>query len=242
MILEQAIEKLSTLHPFSIFLYGSRARWDHCPDSDFEIGVVFQEKGNIHRETLNTLLQNKKISAYPIIYQELITYKVDTPFQKNIYMNDIIRSGKTLFGEKIIENLSTPEITVLDTLQDIRFNIGYGMSAVLSDRNWDIETAKSLFYKSCLFTTRNLIIGLQQEFPLWYQKIKESSKALNLWEFTYLVDLAYNVRNKKTAYQQKDLYKNIKYLNTFIESKIMELYRERGDIILIKKADLKASS
>lgn len=238
MPLEQLIQAISAKNPTSIFLYGSRTRDDFLPESDYEVGVIFKENNYTSRSELKSIANDSNFSIYPFKYNDIIHCEPDTPFQKNMYMNDLIRSGKTIFWEKVIENLEIPEITMLDIIQDIRFCLWCGLSAVISDRNGDKKTAKDLFYKPCLFATRDFIILKQKLFPGWYKQIFEMSKTVELWEFRSLVNTAFDVREGRKEYISDDLFKNVKYLNKFIETEIMKAFQEKWNITLVteKKA------
>ena len=233
MSIEQVIQIISTQNPVSIFLYGSRTRDDFLPESDYEVWVIFEESNYVSRGSLKELVNDSNFSIYPFKYNEIVNYELDTPFQKKIYMNDLILSWKTISWKKVIENLKAPKIMVLDLIQDIRFYIWCSLSAMISDRNWDKKTAKNQFYKSCLFGTRNLIILKEKTFPIWYKKIFEYSKKIDLWEFGELVNNAFGVRENRIEYDWNNLFKNIKYLNKYIETEIMNEYQRNWNIVLI---------
>ena len=46
-------------------------------------------------------------------------------------------AGKTLSGEKVIEKMKAPQISIIDLIQDLRFNLGYALASVISYRNGD---------------------------------------------------------------------------------------------------------
>lgn len=228
MTIEQIIQIISTHYkPKSIFLYGSRWWADFLPKSDYEIWVIFEENNYIHRSVLKQIINDSKFSIYPFKYNDIINYELDTPFQKTIYMSDLIRWWKTIFWDKIIENLHLPKITVLDLIQDLRFNIGYALAAMHSYRNGDKYTASYEFYKSCLFWTRDLIILKTWAFPIWFKQIVEYSKKIDLWEFTDLVNIALNIREQGIECDENSIFRNIKYLNKFIETEMMNEYNKK---------------
>lgn len=49
-----------------------------------------------------------------------------------------------------------------------------------------------------------------------------------------MVSNAYNVRLEKENIEDKYLFKNISYLNEFVETKIVDYYKKSGNKILIK--------
>lgn len=223
MELSQVIQKISTLQPKSIFLYGSQARGDAVTDSDFELGVIAEENQDFSRTQLKNLVGDERFSVYPFKYQELLERRIDTPFQKNMYLYELISSAKTVYGEELIEHLPLPEITPLDCAQEVRFNLWYALTATLAQRNGNAELAKKLFYKSCLYGTRILVFLHHWTFPIGYQPIFEASKTLELWEFGDLVSRAFEIRMGKTLDEQDwYIYKNIKYLSIFVEPQIIQ--------------------
>jgi predicted nucleotidyltransferase len=234
--MEEIIELLNKhFKPISIFLYGSRARTDFTKRSDFEIGVLFSKDNYVGRSEIKKVISKRRgFNIYPFEYEEFLQEKIDTPFQKKIYLHELILSGKTLAGEKVIEKMKPPQISIIDLIQDLRFNLGYALASVISHRNGDKKTASIEFYKSCLFATRTLIILKSRVFPLTYDEILQNSKKLDLGEYRELVEKAYRIRNDKTEYEEKDLFQNISYLNEFIEPLILEYFEKNGNKLLIK--------
>jgi predicted nucleotidyltransferase len=123
MTLEQAVQTIAIFQPKSIFLYGSQARGDVTSDSDVEIGVIVDTYTSLSRQQLKEAVNDPSYSIYPFNLSELLSYSIDTPFQKHFYLYELIVSAKTLYGEPIIERLSLPKISLLDALQDTRFNL-----------------------------------------------------------------------------------------------------------------------
>jgi predicted nucleotidyltransferase len=221
--------------PASIFLYGSRARTDFLEESDFEIGVVFLKDNYIGRSEIKKTINKKEFSIYPFEYKSFIAGKIDTPFQKKIHLYELVATGKTLSGEKIIEGMKLPQISVFDLTQDLRFNLGYALASVISHRNRDRKTASLEFSKSCLFATRCLEILKLEIVPLTYDEIFNLSKKIKLEEYEELFEKAYNVRNRKNKYKEEDLFQNISYLNKLIEPILLEFFEKEGNKILINK-------
>ncbi len=218
----------------SIFLYGSRARADFYSESDYEIGVLMEKNKYVSRTEIKDYLKTKEVNIFPFIYEDFIAGKADTPFQKSIYMRQIIEAGRTLAGEKIIENLKPPAISMLDIIQDVRFNLGYALAATHSYRNGDNATASLHLAKSCLFGTRDYIIFKIQEFPISYDEIINASNKLDLGENKELPIYAYKLRKQEVNLDEAILFKNISYLNQFIEKQLLEVYKEKGNITLFK--------
>ena len=221
-------------NPTSIFLYGSRARTDFLKRSDFEIGVLIPERSYFSRADIKKNINISNISIYPFKFEDFINGIIDTPFQKSIYLRELISAGKTVYGKKVIDHMKPPAITVVDLMQDLRFNIGYALGALISHRNKDFKTASLEFYKSCLFGTRSLLILKKRKFALTYDEIFSLSKEINLDIYAALVKIAYQCRLGKTKYAETDLFKNISYLNKFIEPELMKYFKLHGNKIVIK--------
>ncbi len=231
---ELIINKLKKFKPESIFLYGSRARTDYTKRSDFEVGIIFKKENYIPRKILKDSVKEKDINVYPFKLEDIKIGILDTPFQKAIYLRELILAGKTIYGKKIIENIKPPEIKVIDIIQDLRFNIGYAFASMHSYRNGDKMTGAYEFYKSCLYGTRNLIILKLKKFPLSFDEIYQLSKKLNLKEYSSLVLNASRLRQSKTKFEEANIFKNISYLNDFMEPQLIEYFNKNGDKILIK--------
>lgn len=230
-VLKKIIE---TCDPVSVFLYGSRARTDFLKRSDFEIGVLVPKDRYVSRSELKKAVGEDGINVYPFRLEDFKNGIIDTPFQKIIYLYELISTGKTLYGEKVIENMKAPAITVVDIMQDLRFNMGYALGALISHRNKDFKTASLEFYKSCLFGTRSLLILKKRKFALSYDEIFSLSKELNLDVYSNLVKTAYNCRVGKAQYSEIDIFQNISYLNKFIEPELMKYFEKNGNKALIK--------
>lgn len=218
--------------PISVFLYGSRARDDFKIDSDYEVGVIQNKKGDISRAELKKSVANKKILIFPFVKNELENYILNTPFQKEIYMYELIKAGKTLTGEKFIENLKPPNIETIHLIERLGFDLGQALAAVFASRQNDNVNSSMEFMKSCLFGTRVLEIFELGKFVFSFDDIYELSKSLDLDEYRDLVDYAYQVRLKKEIPREEFLYKNIEYLNKFIKDRIIEDYKIHGNRIL----------
>lgn len=214
--------------PVSIFLYGSRARTDSLAQSDYEVGVLYKRDKKISRKELKEINKNIDVVLYPFVYEDFLVYKIDTPFPETIYFLELIKTGKTLYGEQVVEHLKPPKITTLDLLQRIRFDIGLALAAVLSKRNGDEITAAAEFYKSCLFGMRCLVIFETRNFPLTYNEIYEQSIRLSLGEYKDVVEHAFAVRNGKNI-DENFLYQNISLLNKVVKNRILESFQKEGN-------------
>ena len=232
--LNKVCSELKKYKPKSAFLYGSRAREDYLQNSDYEIGVLFFKKDYLSRSKLEIIFRRyKNFNIYPFEYERFIEGKIDTPFQKNIYLREIIERGKTIVGDEIIKNIKPPEICIIDLVQDIRFNIGRSLDSIICEREKNSRIAASIFSKSCLFGTRDLIILKLKKFPVSYNEIHKLSKKLNLGSYKKVIESAYKVR-KGDKIKKKDLFENISYLNQFVEKEVITLYKKHNNKIIIK--------
>lgn len=102
-----AVESVSS--PTSIFLYGSQARTDAVSRSDYEIGVVFQEDKYVGRSVLRDVITSDKFNVYPFKLEALQTGSIDTPFQKKIYLRELVEAGRTLRGENVLGDMNPPQ-------------------------------------------------------------------------------------------------------------------------------------
>ncbi len=230
---KKVIENLyKKFNPISIFLYGSRARGDFLETSDYEIGVLYSKDKKIFRTELNKFNPIPNIRFYPFEYEGFLNYRMDTPFPKNIYYNEIILSGKTLKGKEVLEKLKTPSIKIIDLLQSIEFNTGLALGSILSYRCKDFVTSREEFSKSCLFGARCLVILEKKEFPLTYDKIYKSSINLEIDDYSKTIKHAIDVRNGKEI-EKIHIYKNISFLNQVVKEKILSVFKKEGNLTII---------
>ena len=170
----------------------------------------------------------RRYSASKLKYEK----KISIPFNKNIYLQEIIRAGETLRGEDIIGSVSRPDITTLDCLLDAEFNLGYALGAIVANRSGATIAANTMFYKSCLFATRALILFKNKTLPLTYDDILLESASLNLGAYATLVTHAFNVR-KGDYLHNASLFENITYINQFIIPTLKTALDTSGDTVLV---------
>jgi len=232
--IEKVLDNIeSVCEPTSIFLYGSRSRTDSTSESDYEIGVLLPEDKYVSRTTLRSVVKDARVSVYPFRLEQFQAGNPDTPFNKKIYMREVVVSGKTLRGEQIIENMQPPNIETIEVLSDAQFNLGYALSATIAHRDGSAPTANLLFYKSCLFGTRALVMEKTGKFPATYDDILTASKELDLGEYTDVVQAAYDARQSR-SYDPAMLFKNISYLNQLVIPEIRKLLDEYGNKIVVE--------
>lgn len=232
--LQEMIESvLEMSSPESIFLYGSRSRTDFLPTSDYEVGVFYNEENMADELTLHSnLTPEKRFRIYPYNIADFTSGVFDLPFETSIFLRIVGMSGKTIWGEEVIEKMKLPPITIVSIMREIKFQIGRASDAIVCDRRGDNEFSAELFYKSCLLGTRDLVILNTRRFPVSYKEILADSMALDLCEYANLPLKAYNSRLNKQV-DSADLLSNIWYLNRYIEKQIMDTYKKSGDMILV---------
>lgn len=215
-------------------MYGSRARTDFKEDSDYEIGVIFSEAEYVGRSEIAKKISIPDVNIYAFKLEDLERGWIDTPFQAQVYLHELILTAKTIDGEKVIERLEPPKITTLSLLQEVRFGLGRGTAALLSERHGDLLSAALGFSKTCLFGVRCLVILKLRRFPTTYDEIFElADQVIQEEKYRELVRAAYDVRQKKTPPTKQQLFDNLAFLNRVVEPILMEAYREHGDAPLI---------
>lgn len=220
MTLEEVVQRLvKSFSPYSIFLYGSKATETDNEDSDYEVGVIFEDDKYISRRIIAEKVSAKDFAIYPFRLGEIMSYDIDTPFQKTIYLNVLANGGsKTLYGVPVLQSLAVPAITTEDLLADINFNLGVAFSAVRAYKEGDIDLANNLFYKACFFATRDLIYHRLNKLCLSYHEIYGTSQEISeLDAYREVLDASYSLRNHRDATIASSMYyKNISYINQFI--------------------------
>lgn len=223
------------LSPVSTFLYGSRARTDALERSDYEIGALFRKNQRVEYKDVREVVTERGINVYPFVYEDFLEGRLDTPFQQRIYMRELIVAGKTLSGKKVLENMDHPKIRASDIKEDLRFNCGYALAAIHPFRNGDLKSASLLFYKSCLFATRDLVMFESKTFPLTYDEILKSADQLDIGiNGIALVQKAYNLRQGRGELDLVNIVENITFINDLIEGRLDRVSSSQPDLIMIE--------
>lgn len=206
-IVQVALDALNQFHPKSVFLYGSRGRGDAKPDSDYEIGVIFDDDKYVQRSDVHAAIKDPKVKAYPFKWGELSTGTFSHVFQKSLYLRELIQGGRTIAGEHLIEQIPPIPITMLDLIQRLRFDIGMALAALLSFRAGDTETSMEEFSKSCFFGLRTLEIFELKTFPVGYDAIYElSSKVVTKPKYQKVIEAARQVRESNKVPEINTLF------------------------------------
>ncbi len=178
--LQLAIETIEEkLKPRSIFLYGSHSRAEAESGSDFEIGVIRQVGQTWKRHELFAL-PNKypTIHGYGFDESSLRSGHVDAPFPETIFIRELTMTGRTIAGEKVIEALKPPAITLDHLYSRIHFDMGVALTALDALRRRENKTAKDALIKSCLFGTRAYIIFKKKSFVPTFERIVIEARAV----------------------------------------------------------------
>ncbi len=215
--------------PISIFLYGSRARKDFVENSDFEIGILYKRDKKVSRRDLAKDFPMESVNIYPFVYEDFINLVPDTPFQKRIYMRSLVENGRTLLGEKVIEGMEPPKISLLDLLEESIFQVARAYAAVLSFRNGDLKGASAGFVKSSLFGARVLMILKDKKFTSDYNEMAKIGETFDLSsEYKSVLEHALKVRNGDQL-DQSMLFTNISFLNNEVSGPLRKVLDKEGD-------------
>lgn len=223
------------LKPISIFLYGSRSRNDFLQNSDYEVWILFDDEKYISRWELSSKYDWENIQIYPFRISDFSKQNIDTPFPKGIYFYELSKSAQTLFWDKIVENINWVELRVIDLLLRVRFDIWVAMMWVLSLRQKDNDTAAQWLIKSCLYWLKVLEILQLSIFPNGYDDVYTYSNQLELWKYRNFIEVVYTARKQWTIPDEKYFYKNISFLNNYVEKILLDYYQEHGDIVILSK-------
>lgn len=219
------IEILKQFKPLSIFVYGSQASQTQNSKSDYEIGIIFDDEAYVSRKEIKNKIENSNYNVFPFKLSEIKNGTLDTPFQKNIFLASLKNgNAETVFGEKIIENIQMPEITLQDMLMDTSFNLGYALSAVRLVKEGVKDLANEFLYKSMFYATRNLYYAKYKILLSGYVNIFEQSKKIDLPnEYRELLEIGNELRSENiTEAANMFYYKNISYINRFVIPEIQK--------------------
>lgn len=62
-VIVSTIQALARFNPKSVFVYGSRGRGDAKPDSDYELGVIFDDNKYVQRSDIHAAITNKQVNV-----------------------------------------------------------------------------------------------------------------------------------------------------------------------------------
>lgn len=202
----------------SVFLYGSRARGDNLPDSDWEVGVIFNDEKYLSRSELAPL-QTEGVVIYPFKYTELSTGIASVPFTRAIWLTELVTAAKTIGGEGVINKITLPEITTFDIIADNSFYKARAVDAMIAQREGHNSLARDLFVKSALLGARTLILAEELRFPRSYPEIVEIATPLLDADSQKILSQALEVRVSKHDVTTNEMFDNIG-LQMEVENKI----------------------
>jgi predicted nucleotidyltransferase len=233
-VIAEALQALSKFNPKSVFLCGSRGRNDFMPDSDYEMGVIFEDDKYVQRSDIHAAITNPNVKAYPFKWTELLNGTFAHVFQKSLYLREIIKGGRTIAGEPLIEQIPPLPITTLDLIQRTRFDIGMALAALLSFRAGDMQTSMEEFSKSCFFGMRSLEILELKKFPIGYDEIYELSAAVVVEpEYRTVIEAAHAIRKGEQSPGIDIIFENISLLDSFVEPKILAAFKTYGNVDIL---------
>ena len=235
---------LSKTKPASIFLYGSYNTSECMPGtSDLEIGVLRKKKEDAQSVVLRNIAERYStkeihLRIYPYDLKGFKNGTISSPFTKSVFIRHLILTSKTIWGDKIIENLPLPKITLLDAYREACFTTMRALSALFFLRAGKMEEAKEMTYKACLFGTLSLEY-LNGDFPVGFNNIAKTSKKLELTSGERkIIRQAYKLRRGELKLSKEGMYNLvfavITYCSQTAEAKIKKQLEKHGDKILIK--------
>jgi hypothetical protein len=232
---------LAKTTPVSIFLYGSYNTEEYLlGTSDLEIGVIKKDKISISK-ILRKIAEDKstkelRLRIYSFDLIKLKKLEVDSPFTKSVFIRHLILTSKTIWGEKIIENLPLPSIDLIDTYREASFSTMRALSGIFFLRANRLEEAKEMGYKACLFATLSLEY-LFGKFPIGFKTIVKLSQRLDITkEEKELINIAYAIRLGEKKVSKDELYdftfKVITYCNQVVESQIKKKLKNGNKVVI----------
>ncbi|MCL2037744.1 nucleotidyltransferase domain-containing protein [Candidatus Saccharibacteria bacterium] len=220
-MIDKIVKFTKQFNPVSVFLYGSQATGETTEKSDYEVGIVFDDDKYVSRSEIKSKQDFDDVSIYPFRLSELKDYTLDTPFPKKIFVYQLIKSGKTIFGEDVLSQIEIPKMTKIDLIGATQFHIGIAFCSFLIMRRGDKFLTNDRFSKSCLYGLQILILAKHDKLLTTYSEIFDYCKELNLpKEYQEVVEAAYNVRKKSEYVDDNLIYKNMSFLN-YVEKEIL---------------------
>ncbi|MBI2278806.1 MAG: hypothetical protein HYU81_01950 [Candidatus Brennerbacteria bacterium] len=207
----KTLKVLIALNPASIALTGSAGGGEMGKRSDVEVAIIFQDRNYVSRQALQRFTSHK-LKIYPFRLREVLTLRAKHPFANKFYFWWLSRNSKTVYGEKILENLRV-NLHAKDFNETIDYARGVALSAMVSLRNKDKETARWGFAKSCLFATAAAVGMKRKCTPSSYREIvKMGGVVFPRWK--HLIRKAENMRRGKGTLSEQDIFDNIEYLHS----------------------------
>lgn len=220
------------LKPRSIFLYGSHSRAEAESGSDFEVGVIRQVKQTWKRHELFAILDRfPTIHGYAFDESDLRAGHVAAPFPETIFIRELIHTGRTIDGEKVIETLKPPPITINHLYGRIHFDLGVAQTAIDAHRRHELKTAKDALIKSCLFGVRTYLMLKTKAFSPTFERIVIEGRATLDKDQAKTLDDVFILRKKADVPEQL-LFDNLELLSGIREA-IEKSMSEKGDTVIV---------
>lgn len=208
-------------NPICIFLYGSMSRGDNNNESDYEIGVLYNQSAKVPRSALATYHNYAELKFYPFTIEDLQNYNLDTPFPKKFYILGLISNAKILKGKNVFVNFPQQSINMVDLVELVAFSLGRAYCAVVSSRQSDNIAVTENFTKSVFYGLQGLAYVLTGKVVDSYRELQSVISSLNIpSEYMDVVNHAYSVRFENTPIDISMLYTNISFLNMFVMPKV----------------------
>lgn len=207
----KTFKALIALNPVSITLTGSAGGGEMGKRSDVESAIIFQDRNYVSRRELRRFATGN-LRIYPFRLKEVLKLHAKHPFVNKFYFWWLSHNSKTVYGEKILENLRV-NLRARDLNETIVYARGVALSAMVSLRNGDKKTARWGFAKSCLFATAAAVGMKRKRTPSSYREIvKMGSVVFSRWK--RLIRKAENVRRGKSGLSEQDIFDNLEYLHS----------------------------
>lgn len=204
-------------NPICIFLYGSMSRGDDNQDSDYEIGVLYNQTSKVPRSSLAKFHDISNLKFYPFTIEDLQNYNLDTPFPKTFYISGLITNSKILKGKDVFKDFSLPKINVNDLVELVAFSLGRAYCAVVSSRQSDTLAVTENFTKAVFYGLQGLVFVKTNKLIHSYRELQAMVPSLDIpAEYLELINHAFAVRFDGTPVNSGTLYTNISFLNMFV--------------------------
>ena len=211
---ETIIKNLVEFKPRAVFVYGSHARGEAKPNSDVEIGVVFDDNKYVKKDNIDEKCKPKNVNIYPFKYSELVAAKPNVPFPQTIFVYELVHTAKVLWGEDVMKHIKAPNITVKDLKERIGFDNGVVLTCLKTGQ-------QDMAIKSCIYAFKTLTQLEKGVWPLTYKETFEYMRAVKGYE--ELVKELYEARFHNARFRQYfKCLSFINYVRTRVDEEMIE--------------------
>ena len=196
--------------PLSVFLYGSRARGDAGPSSDFEFAAVYRDEDLVSRSQLivseeKLATVNNRIAIYPFRVSDLVEGRVDAPFPAAIFLNEVHETAVGLLGPSPQDIFAPPSVRVSDAVVDCFLVAGRALAGLDAVRAGELAVAACQARKS-RYTALRIAVLVRQGDLIHRAADLEVHAEIVLAERPALLDLG---TPDESASTQRALYEAI---------------------------------